>query len=163
MRIALAVAALLFALALAGSASAAYSSPCEDLRDRSEPARFAVPLRGPLFEPFGYGRGRLHAGIDIAVLGTDVVRAALPGRVTAVGYLPNGYGNVVRLRHEDGIETMYAHLAEASVREGQRVEGGQLIARAGCTGSCTGAHVHFEVRVRGKLVDPLGFLRGRVR
>lgn len=122
--------------------------------------RFQVPLRGPIFERFGYARGRLHAGIDIAVLGTDAVRAAGPGVVTAVGYLDgySGYGNVVKIRHPGGRATMYAHLASSRVRTGQRVHAGELIARAGCTGSCTGPHLHFELRVRGRLVDPLRFL-----
>jgi murein DD-endopeptidase MepM/ murein hydrolase activator NlpD len=126
---------------------------------------FAVPLEGPLFERFGYARGRLHAGIDIAVLRTDAVRAALPGVVTATGYLPRywGYGNVVKIRHERGVATMYAHLASMKVKAGEWVERGEVIARAGCTGSCTGPHLHFEVRVRGKLVDPLRYLKGRVR
>ena len=126
---------------------------------------FVVPLRGPLHERFGYARGRLHAGIDVAVLGTTSVRAALPGVVTATGYLRNysGYGNVVRIRHDSGVATMYAHLASAEVRVGDRVQGGQVIARAGCTGSCTGPHLHFEVRVRGRLVDPLRFLPNALR
>jgi murein DD-endopeptidase MepM/ murein hydrolase activator NlpD len=124
-----------------------------------------VPLRGPLFERFGYDRGRLHGGIDIAVLGTDRVRAALPGVVTAVGYLESysGYGNTVKIRHPDGVQTMYAHLAAARVRVGDSVFAGQTIGRAGCTGSCTGPHLHFEVRVRGRRVDPLKFLPDGLR
>ncbi len=131
----------------------------------ARPEPFALPLRGPLHSPFGDRWGRSHAGIDIAVLGTDQVRAARSGVVTAVGYLAgySGYGNVVRIRHGGGIATMYAHLAAASVRVGERVERGQPIAKAGCTGSCTGPHLHFEVRVRGRLVDPLRFLGPRLR
>jgi murein DD-endopeptidase MepM/ murein hydrolase activator NlpD len=107
----------------------------------------------------------MHSGIDIAVLGPDAVEAALPGRVAAVGYLPHhaGYGNVVRLQHAGGITTMYAHLASTGVRLGEWVAAGELIARAGCTGSCTGPHLHFEVRLHGKLVDPLRFVGERLR
>ena len=133
-------------------------------RHEHRPA-FALPLQGPLFERFGYARGRLHAGIDVAVLGTDSVRAVLPGVVVATGYLPSysGYGRLLRIRHPDGIATLSAHLASVKVRTGERVRRGDVIARAGCTGSCTGPHLHFEVRVRGRLVDPLRYLRGRLR
>jgi murein DD-endopeptidase MepM/ murein hydrolase activator NlpD len=157
-------AALLFVLAIAAPASASYPDRIGP-RWREQADTFAVPLRGPLFERFGYDRGRLHAGIDIAVLGTDEVRAVLPGVVTSVGYLPNysGYGNVVKIRHDDGIGTMYAHLAAARVHVGEYVERAEPIARAGCTGSCTGPHLHFEVRRGGRLVDPLRYLEGRVR
>jgi murein DD-endopeptidase MepM/ murein hydrolase activator NlpD len=135
------------------------------LPPKPESERFVVPLRGPLESGFGYRWGRLHSGIDIAVLGTDKVRASLAGLVTAVGWLPNysGYGLVVRMRHRDGVRTLYAHLARATVNERDWVEAGELIGRAGCTGSCTGAHLHFEVRLRGKLVDPLRYLGHRVR
>jgi murein DD-endopeptidase MepM/ murein hydrolase activator NlpD len=154
---------LAVACALALAAPAAGAVPEYDggpVVHRAKTETFAVPLRGPLYERFGYDRGRLHAGIDIAVLGTDAVRAALPGVVTAVGYLQSysGYGNVVKIRHGRGMQTMYAHLATAAVRVGEAVQRGQVIARAGCTGSCTGPHLHFEVRVRGRLVDPLAFL-----
>ena len=129
------------------------------------PVGFSVPLRGPLHSPYGYRWGRLHAGLDIAVLGTDRVAAAAPGVVTAVGYLDQhaGYGNVVKLRHPNGLVTMYAHLASMSVRVGQDVEAGSRIGQAGCTGSCTGPHLHFEVHRRGRPIDPLPFLRGKLR
>ena len=169
MRIRLAVAALLLALVLAASAPAAVSVSSDDTwhervdGDRTD--RFAVPLAGPLHSPFGPRWGDFHRGIDIAVLGTDAVRAALPGLVTDVGYLSgySGYGHVVRIRHDGGLETLYAHLESASVTVGERVRRGQRIAYAGCTGSCTGPHLHFEVRVNGKLIDPLRYLEGRVR
>lgn len=126
---------------------------------------FAVPLQGPLESNFGHRWGRLHSGIDIGALGSDRVRAALSGIVTKVGYQPNyaGYGNVVVIRHGVGFATMYAHLADFRVRVGQFVERGERIARAGCTGSCTGTHLHFEVRERGKPVNPMRFLGDAVR
>lgn len=161
-----ALAALVAALVLTPTAAAKPLEPKGfDAPKEREPKRvvrpaFAMPLDGPLYSGFGYRWGRLHAGVDIAVLGTDVVRAALPGVVTSVGYLSDysGYGNVVRIRHAGAVETMYAHLASANVRVGERVDAGQPIARAGCTGSCTGTHLHFEVRIRGRLVDPMRFL-----
>ena len=153
-------AACLCALVAAAPASAAFPDYPGKPRVRVRVETFVVPLEGPLESGFGSRWGRMHSGLDIAVLHTDRVRAALSGVVTASGYLDgySGYGNTVRIRHANGISTMYAHLASASVQPGDVVERGEVIARAGCTGSCTGAHLHFEVRVRGKLVDPLRFL-----
>jgi murein DD-endopeptidase MepM/ murein hydrolase activator NlpD len=147
------------ALALAAPASAGFlESPADSHRERQ--AEWMLPLRGPFESPFGYRWGKLHAGIDIAVLGEDRVRAAHPGLVSAVGWLPSysGYGVVVKLRHPDGVTTMYAHLARALVREGDEVDAGRVIGLAGCTGSCTGQHLHFEVHERGRPVNPLRLL-----
>lgn len=128
---------------------------------RQGPGTFALPLRGLLESNFGYRWGRLHAGVDIAVLGTDRVHAALAGTVVKVGYRNNyaGYGNIVLLRHGNGLATMYAHLARIGVKVGQQVDRGELLGRAGCTGSCTGQHLHFEVHVGGKPVNPMPYLK----
>ncbi|HEX2504870.1 MAG TPA: M23 family metallopeptidase [Gaiellaceae bacterium] len=159
-------AALAAAAVLAASASAQVADSnggglrlAAEARAEAGP-KFAVPLRGPLESGFGYRWGRLHAGLDIAVLGADRVRAALGGVVTKVGYQAHyaGYGNVVVLRHGDGLSTLYAHLASYDVRVGDVVEDGEPIGRAGCTGSCTGSHLHFEVRIGGKPLNPLRFL-----
>jgi murein DD-endopeptidase MepM/ murein hydrolase activator NlpD len=147
------------ALALAAPAFAGYAeSPSDSFRDRQ--AEWILPLRGPFESPFGYRWGKLHAGVDVAVLGEDRVRAAAPGVVGAAGWLPSheGYGLVVKLRHGGGVTTMYAHLARALVRVGEEVDAGRVIGLAGCTGSCTGQHLHFEVHERGKPVNPLPFL-----
>ena len=155
---------LLLVLVLAAPASAAFPDYPGEPRLRSAES-FVVPLAGPLESKFGSRWGRTHSGVDIAVLRTNAVRAALPGLVTAVGYLESysGYGNTVKIRHAGGVATMYAHLASANVRPGEWVARGDLIARAGCTGSCTGPHLHFEVRLRGRLVDPLRFLPKTLR
>jgi murein DD-endopeptidase MepM/ murein hydrolase activator NlpD len=150
--------ALFCLLVFASPAAAAYlESPADTY---PEPAKWTVPLEGRFESPFGYRWGQLHAGIDVSVLADDRVRAAYPGVVTAAGWLPHysGYGLVVKIRHGDGISTLYAHLAQALVRPGQSVKAGRLIGRAGCTGSCTGQHLHFETHVRGRPVDPLRFL-----
>lgn len=128
-------------------------------REASVP--FALPLRGRLESGFGYRWGRLHAGIDISVLDTDRVGAALAGTVAKVGYQDRyaGYGNIVLLRHGDGFATLYAHLARVDVKVGERVDRRELLGRAGCTGSCTGQHLHFEVRILGKPVDPMPYLK----
>lgn len=128
-------------------------------REASVP--FALPLRGRLESGFGYRWGRLHAGIDISVLDTDRVGAALAGTVAKVGYQDRyaGYGNIVLLRHGDGFATLYAHLARVDVKVGERVDRRELLGRAGCTGSCTGQHLHFEVRILGKPVNPMPYLK----
>lgn len=128
---------------------------------REAPEPFASPLRGRLESRFGYRWGRLHAGVDISVLDTDRVRAALAGTVAKVGYQDRyaGYGNIILLRHGDGFATLYAHLAHVGVKVGERVDRRELLGRAGCTGSCTGQHLHFEVRILGKPVDPIPYLK----
>ena len=76
--------------------------------------------------------------------------------MTEVGYAPgfDGYGNIVLIRHRDGFVTLYAHLAQPVARVGQQVWSGELIGTAGCTGSCTGTHLHFELRYRNVAMDP---------
>lgn len=149
---------LIAALACAAPAVAQYpESPADSYRVAAE---WTVPLDGPLGSPFGQRWGRLHEGIDIEGWAETRVRAARSGVVTKVGWLDgySGYGFVVKTRHEGGFVTMYAHLARAFVRPGDQIAAGQLIARAGCTGSCTGVHLHFQMWQRGKLVDPLRYL-----
>jgi murein DD-endopeptidase MepM/ murein hydrolase activator NlpD len=158
----MALAGLFVCAFLAAPAAARLPEPVERVPDRE---LLFVPLNGNLGSPFGYRWGRMHEGIDIEGWAHTGVHAALAGTVTKVGWLKNydGFGLVIKLRHEDGIVTMYAHLAKAVVRPGDRVAEGQLIARAGCTGSCSGVHLHFQVWVDGKLTDPQRFLGNRVR
>ncbi len=142
---------------LASPAQAGYEEAPAD--SHREP-RWLVPMDGPLGSPFGERWGRLHDGIDIEGWAETRVRAARVGRVIHVGWLDDGsgYGLVVRVRHEGGIVTMYAHLARSFVKRGEIVTARQIIGRAGCTGSCTGTHLHFQARRRGKLIDPLELL-----
>lgn len=125
-----------------------------------EPFELVWPAQGQLTDGFGLRWGRLHSGIDIGILSRLRVLAAAAGRVEATGYLPGyeGYGNVVLVDHRDGHETLYAHLSQVDVRQGEWVSAGRPLGLAGCTGSCTGTHLHFELRVRGEAVDPLPFL-----
>ncbi|PTQ52227.1 MAG: hypothetical protein HSCHL_0698 [Hydrogenibacillus schlegelii] len=96
----------------------------------------------------------LHTGIDIPAPQGTPVRAAFPGRVESVGYL-GGYGLVVLIDHGDGLKSLYAHLASASVQPGERVLAGQTIAAVGSTGLSTGPHLHFEFRLNGTFTDPV--------
>jgi len=148
-------------LALAPSAWARYEEPIPDShRERA----WRIPLDGPFGSPFGYRWGRMHQGIDIEGWSETRVRAAQSGVVTKVGWLNgySGFGLVVKIRHERRIVTMYAHLERALVKRGERVTAGQLIGKAGCTGSCTGVHLHFQMWERGKLVNPMRYRKRRV-
>ncbi|HCD71425.1 MAG TPA: peptidase M23, partial [Thermovirga lienii] len=86
------------------------------------------------------------------------VRAAAEGEVLFTGWL-NGYGQIIVLDHGSDLTTVYAHLSRVSVTEGSKVKSGQVIGNVGKTGLTTGAHLHFEVRVDGKAVDPMKYLR----
>lgn len=122
------------------------------------------PASGPLTSPYGYrvhpifGDTRLHSGIDIGAAYGAAVVAADDGVVTYVGAM-SGYGNVVIVDHGGGLSTTYNHLSTFSVSSGQTVSRGAQIAAVGCTGYCTGPHLHFEVRLNGSAVDPMPYLQ----
>lgn len=99
-----------------------------------------------------------HKALDIAAPAGSPVRAAADGVVTWSGWKTNGGGLVVGIDHGNGIVTVYNHLGSAAVAVGDTVTVGQTIARVGCTGTCTGPHVHFEVIVDGVIVNPLRYL-----
>jgi murein DD-endopeptidase MepM/ murein hydrolase activator NlpD len=115
------------------------------------------PVSGPVTSPFGWRWGRMHEGIDIAVPTGTPVRAAGSGRVIIAGWM-GGYGNLVVIDHGGGLSTAYGHNSSFAVGTGASVSQGQVVAYAGSTGNSTGPHVHFEVRVNGSPVDPLGYL-----
>jgi murein DD-endopeptidase MepM/ murein hydrolase activator NlpD len=115
------------------------------------------PVSGPVVSPFGYRWGRLHAGIDIAVPYGTPIHAAAAGTVVLAGWV-SGYGNYTCIDHGGGLATCYAHQSSYAVSEGAAVGQGQVIGYVGCTGHCFGPHLHFEVRINGAPVDPLGYL-----
>jgi murein DD-endopeptidase MepM/ murein hydrolase activator NlpD len=124
------------------------------------------PAQGRLASPFGYRMspfggesGEFHSGLDISNKLNTPIYATADGVVRHAGWAA-GYGNAVLIDHGSGYSTLYGHTAEVKVREGQRVSRGQLIARMGSTGRSTGCHVHYEVWVNGKPVDPLKYLNG---
>jgi murein DD-endopeptidase MepM/ murein hydrolase activator NlpD len=120
-------------------------------------AGFVWPVHGVLTSSFGWRWGRMHEGIDLAVPSGTPVVAAAAGTVIVAGWL-GGYGNLVVVDHGNGISTAYGHNTSVAVGVGQSVAQGQLVAYSGNTGHSTGPHVHFEVRVNGSPVDPLGYL-----
>ena len=115
------------------------------------------PVSGAVVSPFGIRWGRMHEGIDISAGSGAPVAAAAAGTVISVGYM-GGYGNLVVVDHGGGLATAYAHLSGYAVGSGQSVSQGQVVGYIGCTGHCYGPHLHFEVRVNGAAVDPLGYL-----
>lgn len=122
------------------------------------------PANGPLTSPYGYrthpifGDSRLHTGIDIGASYGAPVIASDSGVVAYVGAM-SGYGNVIVVDHGGGLATTYNHLSAFSVASGQQVGRGSPIGNVGCTGYCTGPHLHFEVRVNGSPVDPMPYLQ----
>jgi murein DD-endopeptidase MepM/ murein hydrolase activator NlpD len=115
------------------------------------------PVAGPVTSSFGWRWGRMHEGIDIAVPSGTPVHAAAAGRVIIAGWV-GGYGNLVVVDHGGGLSTAYGHNSSFAVGVGSSVSQGQVVAYSGSTGNSTGPHVHFEVRVNGSAVDPLGYL-----
>jgi murein DD-endopeptidase MepM/ murein hydrolase activator NlpD len=115
------------------------------------------PVSGPVTSGFGSRWGRMHEGIDIAVGEGTPVHAAASGTVIYAGWL-EGYGNLVVIDHGNGLSTAYGHNSSLASSLGQSVAAGQVIAYSGSTGHSTGPHVHFEVRLNGSPVDPLGYL-----
>ncbi len=104
-----------------------------------------------------FGTKKLHRGLDIgAAQGTDVL-AAESGVVLTAGY-NNSYGYYITINHGSGYVTLYAHNSKLLVKSGQTVSRGQVIAKCGSTGNSTGPHIHFEVQINGKLVNPLNYL-----
>ena len=115
------------------------------------------PVNGPVVSPFGMRWGRLHAGVDIAVGSGTPIRAADSGRVALMGWV-GGYGNYTCIQHNASLSTCYAHQSSFATSNGANVSQGQVIGYVGCTGHCFGDHLHFETRVNGSPVDPLGYL-----
>ena len=115
------------------------------------------PVPGPVTSPFGWRWGRMHEGIDIGVGYGTPIHAAAGGTVIYCGW-EEGYGNFVVIDHGGNLATAYGHQSRIAVTCGQHVEQGQVIGYVGSTGHSTGPHLHFEVRLRGAAIDPLGAL-----
>jgi len=126
------------------------------LNDEEKGVYFHPPHPGMVTSGFGprklFGR-KFHKGIDIDLETGDEVSAAMAGKVRIARY-SSGYGNFVVVAHEGGLETLYGHMSELWVNEGETVVAGQTIGLGGSTGQSTGSHLHFELRVFGEQVDP---------
>jgi len=119
------------------------------------------PASGTVTSTFGVWRGNhRHDGIDIGMLRTLRLRAVTAAVVKKTGYVPGyaGYGKIVILDLPGPYTALYAHLANVAVRKGQKLRKGQRLGLAGCTGSCSGTHLHFELKRSGVPVNPMRFL-----
>ena len=119
----------------------------------------AMPVKGTQSSPFGPRWGRNHDGVDLAAPTGTAIRAAACGSVSFAGQ-QSGYGNIVCITHTSQFSTCYAHMSRFAVSQGAQVQQGQVIGYVGCTGSCTGPHLHFETRVNGQAQNPSQYLSG---
>jgi murein DD-endopeptidase MepM/ murein hydrolase activator NlpD len=119
--------------------------------------KYTPPICGIVTSNYGWRDKRMHKGIDIDLRKGDKVFAAFDGKVR-IARKQNGYGNVVIVRHYNGLETVYAHLSKIKVKPGQVVTSGELVGLGGMTGHATGTHLHFEVRFKGHALNPANLI-----
>lgn len=112
---------------------------------------------GTRMDPF-LRRRAMHSGIDFKAPTGTPVRVTATGTVISAGR-NGGYGNMVAVRHSNGVTTRYAHLSRILVKKGEYVETGTVVGRAGSTGRSTGPHLHYEVRIKGRAVNPMNYLK----
>lgn len=137
---------------LSGAGQTAFAGPI-----KQGSGQLIWPVNGTFTSPFGYRWGRLHAGIDIAIPEGTPLRAADGGSVIIAGWT-GGYGNYTCIQHTGSLSTCYGHQSSIAVSVGQAVSQGQVIGNSGNTGNSTGPHLHFETRINGNPVDPMGYL-----
>ena len=156
-----AICAFLATFGFVAPAHAVPDGPLRPYLESLEPLALDWPAEGTVTDGFGPRWGRTHLGIDVGILTSPVVRTAAAGTVTETGWLDGyaGYGHVVLVDVGDGYTMLYAHLSSASVEPGDWVDAGDRLGVAGCTGSCTGTHLHFELRRAGVPIDPAPLLR----
>ena len=118
-----------------------------------EDCDFSLPIDAPTTSRFGYRWGRPHNGIDLDLETGDSVCAAFDG-VVRLSRWYYGFGNLIVIRHFNGLETCYAHLSKRELKSGDLVNAGQYIGKGGSTGHSTGAHLHFEIHFMGKPINP---------
>jgi murein DD-endopeptidase MepM/ murein hydrolase activator NlpD len=123
------------------------------------PATLSFPLAAALGDRFGPRGDRFHSGLDLVAPAGTPVRAAGAGTVTFAGWNAGGYGNLVVIDHGNGVSSWYAHLSRIDVPSGVAVTTTTQVGLVGATGNATGPHLHFEVRLRGAVTDPLAALR----
>jgi len=124
------------------------------LVDSAQKKFFAPPFANRITSPFGKRRFLWHYGMDIKLDKGDTVRSAFDGMVRVIQYDRRGFGNVVVVRHRNGLETVYGHLFKVLVRPNQYVKASETVGLGGNTGRSTGAHLHFEIRYYGEPIDP---------
>ena len=115
---------------------------------------FSIPVKGVVTSHYGYRSGRYHNGIDLALKIGDTVYAAFSGKIRYAKYNDGGFGNLVIIRHNNGLETFYAHLSKHLVVPNQDIKFGEPIGLGGNTGRSFGPHLHFEVRFYDGSINP---------
>ncbi|GAB1416398.1 M23 family metallopeptidase [Paludibacter sp.] len=133
-----------------------YKIPIDSLPDsvKIDFSSFYSPVIGYITSDFGPRRYRFHYGTDIKLQVGDPVVSSFSGKVRIIDYERKGYGHYVVIRHDNGLETVYAHLSEVLVSLDQQVSAGEIIALGGNTGRSTGPHLHYEVRFLGNAINP---------
>ena len=124
------------------------------------------PFKGRVTSKYGPRRRGIHQGTDIDLETGDPIYATFDGRVRHTTYVARGYGHLIIIRHDNGLETFYAHLSEVNVKPGDWVTAGQVIGKGGNTGRSTGSHLHYEMRYKGHSFDPerlINFTTGDLR
>ncbi|MFV0359805.1 DUF5930 domain-containing protein [Tropicimonas sp.] len=129
-------------------------------RIAAEKTPFAIPVKSAYRFTSGFGPrwGRMHNGIDMAASTGTPIYSTADGVVVEAGW-HSGFGRMVKIRHEFGIETIYGHLSRLNVKDGQKISKGDRIGDMGNTGRSTGTHLHYEVRVDGSPVNPMNFIK----
>jgi murein DD-endopeptidase MepM/ murein hydrolase activator NlpD len=147
-------------LAAACAAASIWVTPAGAHTDGGRQLSLDWPASGLVTRGFGWDGAEFHKGIDIGSLSSLDIRAAAPGVVESVGYATGfeGDGEIVLVDLGGGFEALYAHLSEVGVLPGAVVSTGQRLGLAGCTGWCTGTHLHFELREDGVAFDPAPLL-----
>ncbi|MCC8088908.1 MAG: peptidoglycan DD-metalloendopeptidase family protein [Rikenellaceae bacterium] len=132
----------------------------------NSPSEFHVPYQGRVTSKYGIRKRRSHNGVDIPLKVGEPIYAAFEGKVRYAKFNTGGYGNLVIVRHKNGLETWYAHLSKTNVEENEYVKAGQVLGFGGSTGRSTGPHLHFEVRYNDQVFDPeflMDFENGRLK
>lgn len=145
-----------------------YQLPIDSLQDSIliDCKGWILPSKGYITSKFGPRKYRYHYGTDIKVLTGDTIYCSWDGQVRIVKYEPKGYGNYVVVRHDNGLETVYAHLSRVLVEENERITAGEIIGLGGNTGRSTGSHLHYEIRYLGNAINPellIDFSAGALR
>ena len=127
---------------------------------------YHYPFKGRVTSKYGPRRRGIHQGTDIDLETGDPIYATFDGRVRHTTYVARGYGHLIIIHHDNGLETFYAHLSEVNVKPGDWVTAGQVIGKGGNTGRSTGSHLHYEMRYKGHSFDPerlINFTTGDLR
>ena len=127
---------------------------------------YHYPFKGRVTSKYGPRRRGIHQGTDIDLETGDPIYATFDGRVRHTTYVARGYGHLIIIRHDNDLETFYAHLSEVNVKPGDWVTAGQVIGKGGNTGRSTGSHLHYEMRYKGHSFDPerlINFTTGDLR